>query len=192
GEIRYYEGTAQDISERKRAEARSVVFATLARKLSAARTRLDAGRIIAATADSLFGWDWCDLDLNDAVREVVRPMLHVETIDGVRVELPPLVHERKPTPPSRKVVAHGPELILPEEPLLVTGDLRRTSASIMRVPIRNTSEVVGLLSIQSCAGHGYDAAALSDLQALADHCGEALNRIDVEESLSESEERFRQ
>src|SRR5205807_10053815 len=54
GAILYYEGTSREITERKRAELTSAGFATLARKLSGARTNLDAGRIIAETARVLF------------------------------------------------------------------------------------------------------------------------------------------
>ena len=62
----------------------------------------------------------------------------------------------------------------------------------MSVPIQHGKKIVGLLSIQSYAPRAYDQTALKDLQALAEHCGETLNRIHAEESLRESEERFRQ
>jgi PAS domain S-box-containing protein len=89
-------------------------------------------------------------------------------------------------------------LVLREEPIqfdedsIPFGDTLRPSASIMSVPIRHASSIIGLLSIQSYTPHNYDGAALDDLEALADHCGEALNRIRAEEELRESEERFRQ
>jgi PAS domain S-box-containing protein len=198
GTILYYEGTAEDINQRKRAEARSAVFATLARKLSGARTPLDAGRIIAKTAADLSEWDFFDLNLYDAYRDLIHPMLNIDTIDGQRTEIMPSVSEQKPNARSRRVIDNGPELLLREEPVqfdadaIPFGDEARTSASIMTVPIRHADRVIGLLSIQSYALHAYDAAALEDLEALADHCGEALNRIQAEQSLYESEERFRQ
>jgi PAS domain S-box-containing protein len=198
GAIRYYEGAAQDINERKRAEARSAAFATLARKLSGARTPLDAGKIIAQTAADLSEWDCFDLNLYDADRDLILPMLNIDTIDGQRTETTASVSEQKPTARSRRVIDHGPELQLREEPIqfdpdaIPFGDKTRPSASIMTVPIRHADRVIGLLSIQSYTSHSYDPAALDDLQALADHCGEALNRIQAEQSLFESKERFRQ
>jgi PAS domain S-box-containing protein len=198
GAIRYYEGTAQDINERKRAEARSVAFATLARKLSGARTPLDAGRIIAQTAADLFEWDSCNLDLYDAEHDLVHPMLNLDTIGGKRTDFTPFLSDRKPTARGKRVIDHGPELVLREEPVqfdedsIPFGDTLRPSASIMSVPIRHASSIIGLLSIQSYTPRAYDPAALSDFQALADHCGAALNRIRAEEELRESEERFRQ
>jgi PAS domain S-box-containing protein len=198
GKVMYYEGTSQDITKRKRAEARSAAFATLARKLSGVRSQLDAGRIIAKTAADLFGWDSCNLNLYDADRDTVHPMLNIDMIDGQQVDVTALVSSRPPTARSRRIIDHGPELVLREEPVtfdgeaIPFGDTSRPSASLMSVPIRHAAKIIGLLSIQSYNLHAYDQAALADLEALADHCGAALNRIRAEESLHESEERFRQ
>jgi PAS domain S-box-containing protein len=198
GAIRYYEGTAQDINERKRAEARSAAFATLARKLSGAWTPLDAGRVIAQTAGDFFEWDACNLDLYDADLDLIHPMLKIDTIDGLKTDVTASISDRKPTARNRRVIAHGPDLLLREGPVqfdtdaIPFGDKTRPSASIMTVPVRHADRVIGLLSIHSYTTHSYDNVALDDLQALADHCGEALNRIRAEESLTESEEQFRQ
>ncbi|HSP62768.1 MAG TPA: PAS domain S-box protein, partial [Pyrinomonadaceae bacterium] len=197
GKLLYYEGTVEDITERKRAGTRSSAFATLARKLSGARAPLDAGRIIAAAATDLFGWDSCNLDLYDADLDLVYPMLNVDRIDGRQVEVTSVTLERRPTPRSRRVIDHGPQLILRKEPFrfeedaIPFGDTSRPSASIMSVPVSHASKVIGLLSIQSYTLRAYDDATLKDFQALADHCGEALNRIRAEADLRESEERYR-
>jgi PAS domain S-box-containing protein len=198
GEVLYYEGTAQDINERKLAEARSAAFAALARKLSGTTTPLAAGRIIADTAQELFGWDTCNLDLYDADHDLVHPILNVDTIAGRRVDITATYDNLKPTARARRVIDHGPELQLREDPIcfdkdvIPFGDTLRPSASIITVPVRHASRIVGMLSIQSYTPRAYDFAALSDLQSLAEHCGEALNRIHAEESFYESEERFRQ
>lgn len=198
GRVLYYEGTVQNINDRRRAETRSAVFATLARKLSGASTKLEAAQIIAETARELFGWDACSLNLYDAERDIVRPMLNVDTVSGQRVDVTSSTADRAPTARTRRVIEHGPELILRAEPVqfdadtIPFGDTQRPSASIMNVPIRHAARMVGLLSIQSYAPRAYETAALNDLQSLADHCGEALNRIHTEELFFESEERFRQ
>ncbi|HEX7724073.1 MAG TPA: PAS domain S-box protein [Pyrinomonadaceae bacterium] len=198
GAVRYYEGTSQDITERKKAEARSAAFASLARKLSGTSTQLEAGQIIADTARELFGWDACNLDLYDSAFDRVEPMLNLDTIDGKLVEVTPLIQDRAPTERNRRVIEHGPELILRKEPVefdrnaIPFGDITRPSASIMAVPVLHAAKVIGLLSIQSYTSNAYDQASLAHLEALADHCGEALNRIRAEQSLRESEERFRQ
>jgi PAS domain S-box-containing protein len=197
GEIFYYEGTAQDISDWKRAESRSGAFAALAHKLSGARTHHDAARIITQTAEELFGWDACNLDLYDAGTDQVYPLLNVDTINGRQVEVTPSISVRPPTTRSRRILEHGPELILRQEPIKFDSDSRpfgdetRPTASIMCVPIKHGEDIVGLFSIQSYRINAYDQAALEDLVALAEHCGEAINRIRAEELLIESEERYR-
>src|SRR6266571_4918473 len=198
GAVLYFEGTSQDITDRKRAEVRSAAFATLARKLSGASTQLDAGLIIAVTAKELFGWDACNIDLYDEDRDLICPMLNVDTIGGERVEVTPIGLTMRPTARVRRVLDRGPELQLREEPLqfdpdsVPFGDTARPAASLMTVPVRHAAKIVGVLSIQSYTPRAYDHSALKDLEALADHCGEALSRIRAEESLYESEERFRQ
>jgi PAS domain S-box-containing protein len=198
GKVLYYEGTAQDINERKLAEARSAAFATLARKLSGAMTQLDAARIIADTANELFSWDSCNLDLYDEATDLIYPLLNIDTINCERVDVTNEIVDRKPTPRSRRIIDLGPELTLRKEPVkfeddsIPFGDTSRPSASLMGIPICHAETVIGLLSIQSYAPDAYDDADLRDLQALAAYCGEALNRVRIEESLSKSKERYRE
>ena len=71
------------------------------------------------------------------------------------------------------------------------GDTSRPSASLMLVPIRNRTKVIGILSIQSYTPRAYSQADLNTLQTLADHCGGALERIRAVQALRESEQRFR-
>jgi PAS domain S-box-containing protein len=188
----------QDISERKRAESRSAAFATLAGKLSGARVPLNAAQTIAGTAQELFGWESCTLGLYDADQDLVHPLLYIDTIAGERTKVTPVIADREPTPRSRQVIKYGAQLTLREAPYefdedsVPFGDTHRPSASVMTVPIRHSSKVIGILSIQSYRPHAYDHEALGDLQALADHCGAALNRIWAEEALRESEERYRE
>jgi PAS domain S-box-containing protein len=196
GTILYYEGASQDITGRKRAETRSTAFASLAHKLSGARTAHNAGRIIAETADELFGWDSCTLDLYDAEHDLVHSILNIDMISGQRVSVPPLVSGQKPTPRGRRIIDRGPELILRPEPCefdldaVPTGDVSRPCAAIMTAPIRHSSRVIGVLSFQSYTTRAYDHLNLSDLQALSEHCAEALNRLHAENQLQSSEERY--
>jgi len=198
GRLLFYEGTVEDISERKRAESRRAIFSALARELSGAVTQNEAALIIAEAAANLFGWDSCNLDAYDRGRDLVSPLLNVDTIDGKKSDVTALISESGPTARSRTVIEQGRQLILREEPVqfdqesIPFGDQSRPSASIMSVPVRHGFEVIGLLSIQSYAPRAYDAQALEDFQALADYCGEAMNRIRTEQSLLESEERYRE
>ncbi len=58
----------------------------------------------------------------------------------------------------------------------------------MCVPIRREGQPVGVLSIQSYTPNAYTPEDLRTLQALADHCGGALERIRAEQSLRQREE----
>jgi PAS domain S-box-containing protein len=197
GEVLYYEGTVQEISERKRAETRSEIFSHLARKLSGARTQLAAGRIIADSAYELFGWDSCNLHLYDAENDIIHPLLNVDTINGRQVDIT-VSTITKPSARSKRVIDHGPELILREQPVkfdddsIPFGDKARPSASLMTVPICHADNIIGLLSIHSYDADAYDESDLRDLHALATYCGEAVNRVRIEESLRVSEERYRE
>ena len=198
GKVLHYEGTSQDISEKKRAEMRSELFSNLARKLSGASTQSVAARIIVDSANELFGWDSCKLDLYDAASDLVYPILNVDTIGGQRVDVTTSIETQNPTPRSRRVIDHGPELILREEPLkfdddsIPFGDKSKPSASLMAVPISHIDNVIGLLAIYRYAPRAYTNSDLKDLHALATYCGAALNRIRTEESLRNSEERYRE
>ena len=198
GTILYYEGTTHDITDRKRAQEKSAAFATLARKLSGASTQLTAARIIAETAKDLFGWDACNLDLYDAERDWVFPLLNIDIVDGQEQEVTPFIKAGPPTARGRRVINGQAELLLRTEPIefdadsVPFGDANRPSASLMSVPIQNGPKVIGMLSIQSYTPGAYDEAGLKDCVSLAEHCGEALNRIHAQLLLHESEERFRQ
>lgn len=198
GMLLYYEGTTQDITDRKRAQEKSAAFATLARKLSGATTQLTAARVIAQTARDLFGWDACNLDLYDVERDWVLPLLNIDTVDGKEQDVTPLIKAGPPTERGRRVINGRAELLLRKEPIefdahsIPFGDTNRPSASMMSVPIQYGPDVIGMLSIQSYTPRAYDETALKDCVSLAEHCGKTLNRIHAEGPLQESEERFRQ
>jgi PAS domain S-box-containing protein len=189
GKVLCYEGIAKDITERKRAERRSAAFAALAGKLSGARVPLSAAQTIADTAQELFSWDSFVLKLYDADQDRIHPLLYIDTVGGQFTNVTPETGGTEPAPRSRFVINYGAQLTLREAPYefdedsVPFGDTRRPSASVMTVPIRHSAEVIGILSIQSYRAHAYDHEALSVLQALADHCGAALNRIRAEEAL---------
>jgi PAS domain S-box-containing protein len=62
---------------------------------------------------------------------------------------------------------------------------------MMYAPIRSAGAVVGLISVQSYRLGVYTHDDLALLQALADHCGDALQRIKMTEALREAEAKYR-
>ncbi len=188
-----------DITERKRAEHRNAALSKLGQNLSSATSPAEAAGIIRAVADDLFGWDVFTLDLYCAETQRIQEVLDVDTDkQGRRFDIPTCAQGQEPSKMARRIIEQGAELVLREEPVTMPsdvvpiGDKSRPSASLMLVPIRNRTKVIGILSIQSYTPRAYSQADLSTLQTLADHCGGALERIRAEQALRESEQRFRE
>ncbi len=181
-----------------RREKHFQVLSTLGLKLSSAISAEEAAKVIVETAGELFGWDACTLNLYSHEEDKIYPILIIDTVRGQKLEIPKTEDQKNPTTRTRRILSQGAELILREEPLAITpdsvgmGNNERPSASLMLVPIRNRTRVVGILSIQSYQMKAYDQSDLAALQTLADYCGGALERIQVEQAWRESEKRFRQ
>ena len=185
---------ANDITERRGMEFRDAALSKLGQSLSSATSPEEAAEIIRAIADDLFHWDAFTLDLYSEETDQVYPILNVDTDrSGKRLVAEVTGESRPPSGRARRVIASGAELVLREEPIEMPadsvpfGDLSRPSVSLMLVPIRNRTKVIGLLSIQSYKLKAYTQQDLITLQALADHCGGALERIRAEAALHESE-----
>ncbi|MEW6158374.1 MAG: PAS domain S-box protein [Verrucomicrobiota bacterium] len=190
-------GVTRDVTERKKAERQGLVFSNLGLALSAATTPQEAARIVMHAASELFSWDAFSLHLYSPGWRHREPVLNVDTIDGRRVEISPEEFDREPTPFAKQVIAEGGKLILRSPNDIPTGDLvpfgnrSRRSESLLFVPIRNGVRAIGVLSIQSYTPQAYRPVDLDTLQALADHCGGAMERIHAEDALRESEKHFR-
>jgi two-component system cell cycle sensor histidine kinase/response regulator CckA len=184
---------ANDITERKRLEHRDAALSKLGQSLSSATSPPAAAEIIKSIADDLFRWDAFTLDLYAAERNLMYPTCSLDTNrEGRRFEIPTNGQGREPSARARRIMDEGAELILRDDPVTMPadavpiGDTSHPSASLMMVPIRNRTKVIGILSIQSYTLKAYDQADLNTLQALADHCGGALERIRAEQALHES------
>jgi len=188
---------ARDITERQEAEARRAAFSRLGKQLSAASTSKETAQIIVDIADELIGWDCCHVRLFSPEQDGMLPILAYDEVNGSRLAIPFEGFERDPTPVTRYVMEHGPQLIDDNTPaellaeLTPFGDTGRHSASRLFAPMRKGTTQLGLVSIQSYRSNAYSNDDLQLLQALADHCSGALERIGFVESLRESEERFR-
>ena len=162
------------------------IFSRLGGELSAARTPIDAARTILKAADQLLHWDAYVFNLLGNTSENVMSILCVDTVDGARKEFTPDVNSSKIGQIARQSMKEGGKLILrapgnllPEE-AIPFGNKSRPSASLMYVPLRKGAQSLGFLSLQSYSFHAYTEEDLTTLQALADHCGGALERIRAE------------
>ena len=198
GALLYYEGTNTDVTQRKRAQMRSQAFSELGRQLSAAATPQEAAYVIAEVAGELLGWDACFLDLYTPERDEVYSVLQMDTVNGQRIATEPVLVGAPPGPLSRRAIECGAQLFLREHPQtdigdsVPFGDVERPSLSLMFAPIRNGNQVTGVLSIQSYTPQAYNADDLNTLQALADHCAGALNRLATERALRQTAEARRE
>jgi signal transduction histidine kinase len=189
-----YHTALVDITERKRAEARTAAMARLGLLLSAASDPAAAARAIVETAQELCGWDACFLLLHEAATDLVAHLVNMDTIKGQRVSVPPILQGRPPTTLMRRVLEEGPLLVLrksPEEPGPATlrfGDTSRPALSLMFVPVRQENRNIGVLSIQSYKRDAYTPESLGTLQALADHVGGALARLQAQAALARANE----
>jgi PAS domain S-box-containing protein len=196
GQLRYIISMVQDVTMQKRMGDRSAAFARLAHQLSAATTPLEAAQVIMDLAAELFGWDACYLHLYSAERNLILPILTLDTVGGRRVQVPPDSFTLNPSPLMLEVMKTGPRLVHRDQsasgseselPLIPFGDVARRSASMMYVPIRHGPKIIGILSIQSYAVRAYNDEDLHTLHSLADHCGAALERIHTAATLRQNE-----
>lgn len=176
---------ATDVTVRRRAAQRDLVFGKLSHNLSAVTTASAAARFICEAADELFHWNDFALDLYSAERDEVVSLMAVTTIDGERVEIPAAPQPKTANALIQRVIARGAELVPAEE----TGNPDGTN---MVAPIRKGERVIGVLFIQSRHSQSYARHDLEILQTLADQCGGALQRVQVEEELRQSQRRFRE
>lgn len=181
---------------RCQAEKRSAAFAALGLRLSTASSPEEAAQTIVDAADALLGWDACSVYLTAPDELSTPPILHMDMIDGKRVNVP--ADPSQPlTPLAKRTIEDGPQLILRDKlefggaDLVPFGDTSRPSASLMFVPLRTSSGIIGILSIQSYSFNAYDKRDLKMLQNLADHCSGALERTKIERALRYYEQQLR-
>jgi PAS domain S-box-containing protein len=191
-------GFVRDITERKRAELMKEVLLSLGTKLNAAASPVEAARAVFAGADQFWKWDAATLDLYSAERDWMEPLLFCDVIDGQRREVAPAHPEGASPGRMRRIMQEGAELILRQPSDMQAtesvpfGDASRPSASLMFVPLSREGKPVGVLSIQSYTPNAYTQEDLRALQALADYCAGALDRIRAEAALHEAHDLLEQ
>ena len=197
GQVVEYQSVGHDITERKQAELRSEAFASLGQRLNSATTAEEAAAIILDVADQLLGWDASFLVAYSPEDDRVSSILTRDVINGRRTDVLSTFTGTTPSITMRKTLDQGGQLIYAEDEgedfaaLGAFGDENRPSATLMFVPIRHGASPLGILSIQSYTPRAYQPDDLQTLQALADHCSGALERIRGANALRESEARYR-
>lgn len=185
-----------DNAMRKAAELRQAAFAALGKRLNEAESAKAAAEIIIEVADQLLGWDACNCHSYSPTQNRLVHLLSKDIIEGHRTECGYASTLYKLSDLVQKTIAEGSQLVLREEYSILPsdglpfGDTTRASASILCVPIHDRANIIGILSIQSYTHGAYDQRSLQTLEALADHCGGALNRLKSEEVLRQTEQQL--
>ncbi len=179
-------------------EARQRTLARLTQSLSATRNEKAAAKLLEEACRQLFEYDAFLLDAYDDAWDLVRNILSVDTLDGMRQEVPPAFTGVPPGALGRKVITEGAQLILrqpgstDDHGLKPYGDTSRRSLSLMFAPLRNGDKVLGTLSVQSYRANAYMQSDLDQLQLTADLCGGAFDRIRTEAELHAREQQYQQ
>ena len=176
---------ATDVTVRRRVAQRNSVFGKLSHHLSAVTTAAEAAMFICEAADELFHWDDFALDLYSVERDEVVSLLTITTVEGQRVDIPASPQPKTANALVQRVIMRGAELVSAE----ATGG---QSGTTMLAPIRKGERVIGVLFIQRRLAQSYAERDVEILQTLADQCGGALQRVQVEEELRQSQRRFRE
>jgi signal transduction histidine kinase len=175
----------------QRQVAHSRELSELGRRLNEAANSREAALIIADAADRLIGWDSCVCNMYSPEADLLTAVINIDLVDGSRCETQPKVSQVHPSALARRAIDSGAQLILRRPAELAHpdgipfGDLARPSASILYVPIRKGPTIVGVLSTQSYSFDDYNEQDVAILQALADHCSGALDRIRAHQQLVE-------
>ena len=176
---------ATDVTVRRRAAQRNSVFGKLSHHLSAVTTAAEAALFICEAADELFHWDDFAMDLYSGERDEVVSLLTITTVEGQRVDIPASPQPKTANALVQRVITRGAELVSAAE---TAGQ----SGTTMLAPIRKGERVIGVLFIQRRLAQSYAERDVEILQTLADQCGGALQRVQVEEELRQSQRRFRE
>ncbi|HEY1172597.1 MAG TPA: PAS domain S-box protein [Verrucomicrobiae bacterium] len=183
-------GVARDITKRRQEEFRNRVFLELGHKLNEANTHEAAGDTILEAAQQLIGFDSCIVYAVNKEQNLFRVLIQIDKVDSTLKRFP-AAQDYQPLPPITKlVIEKGAQLILrtPEElaektdPSGLFGSMRR-SASIVVVPIRSPERVLGVLGVHSYTHNAYDVHMQKMLEALADYCVGAFERISAREEM---------
>jgi diguanylate cyclase (GGDEF)-like protein len=172
------------------------LFAELGKTLSSTTQADVAAQVILDAADTLIGWDACYLILYDPEKEGTspRPLLTIDTIKGERV-VQKDAFPKQPSENMLRAIKGGGFISFYKEHFeidssLAFGDQTHRTLSQIFVPVKIGKRSIGVLSIQSYKKRAYTKSQLNLLRNLASHCAGALERIWIQEALSDLVERL--
>jgi len=192
GTIMYYEGTVEDITDRKRSEAEQHVIFDIIEGLNTTSNLEELLGFVHQSLKKVLYADNCFVMLYDKSTTLLRMQFFVDQYD--------------PTPPPQKlgksctayVFRTGRPLMLTEEAfsqLVEQGEVESIGtppATWLGVPLRTPSETIGVLVVQHYDDpHAYIAGDLEFLSSVGGQIAIAIDRRRAEEALIQSEQDYR-
>ncbi len=175
-------------ADRARTDHEQMGLAQLAMRLTSAMMLEEILEIVREESCRLLQWDAYFLSLREPGGDRHRMVDRVDTIDGERRRFPGgTADEALVSPPLRRV-RRGEDVLInrtlgDEQPKLSPfGRKDRPSASLLFVPIRSGSNVIGVLSAQSYTAFRYGPRHLEILRRIADTISPAIERICSEQA----------
>ena len=192
GKLIYYEGTVEDVTELKRAEAERQVTYEIIHAVNVTENLDDLLRLIHQSLEKVLYAQNCFIALNDRATGLFHFPFFVDKYDTV----PP------PTELGKSCTAYvfrtGKAMLIPQsvfEDLVKQGEVElvgTNSPSWLGVPLRTPSETIGVLVVQDYEGEGaYTERDLEFLASVGGQIAVAIERKRAEKALRESEARQR-
>lgn len=186
------EGTIEDITERKRAEAERLVMFEIIQGSITTRNLDEFLKLIQKSIGKLLYAENCFVGLYDETTSLMHFEYWADQFDAV-----PLPH-----PPGKGFSSY---VLRTNKPLLLTEEIKsrmygsgeveksgRSSASWLGVPLRMSSRALGVLVVQHYEDkNAYSQRDLEFLSSVGDQIALAIERKQAEKALRESEERYR-
>ncbi|HVF27071.1 MAG TPA: PAS domain S-box protein, partial [Pyrinomonadaceae bacterium] len=192
GSVLYYEGTVEDITERKRYEAERQTILEIIQGVNTTANLDELLRLTHQSLGKLVYAENCFVALYDRTDEMLRMRYFVDEHDA--------------TPPPQKlgrsctayVFRTGRPVLMTEDvfcALVEQGEVESVGtppATWLGVPLRTPSEIIGVLVVQHYDdSHAYTARDLDFLSSVGGQIALAIERQSAVEASQESEKRYR-
>jgi len=187
---RFNRELAREIAERKRAEEEMAVMARLATTLAECSSSEDMQTIVKEVCEDLFHPDAYFFAVRRPEESFMFVREYLDIVDGKKTTLPSERWNLESASSKIKTTLRGQSLLINR----AHGDLQyedsrfgnreRLSESLMYVPVKKGTTVIGVLSAQSYTPNRYSKEDLNLMENVGDIVAPALIRAFVEEELA--------